>query len=326
MLTDHEPALLARLCCSCAAAAVVAAYPERPVTIVVPFAPGGANDVVVRDRSSSRSAEALGQPIVVENRGGAGGSIGFGWVARARSRTATRCCWRRTRSRSIRASTTRSPTTRCKDFDPVAEISTFPVIFAVRPDIGVEDAAGADRATPRRSRARSTTRRPDAAPCRISRPSCSSSAPASTWCTFPMRAPRRPRRRCSARPSTSASCRSRSRMPQIQAGQAQGAGGDRRASAGPTCRTCRRWRRPACRSRCRRPGRASWCRPARRRTSSTASPRRWSRSRGGRTCARSCVNAGFAATGRGPDAFAKRIADDVPKWKDVIEKARISVK
>jgi tripartite-type tricarboxylate transporter receptor subunit TctC len=37
-------------------------------------------------------------------------------------------------------------------------------------------------------------------------------------------------------------------------------------------------------------------------------------------------NAGFAATGRGSQAFAKRIADDVPKWKEVIEKARISAK
>ncbi len=37
-------------------------------------------------------------------------------------------------------------------------------------------------------------------------------------------------------------------------------------------------------------------------------------------------HAGFAATGRGPDAFARRIAEDVPKWKDVIEKARISPK
>ena len=37
-------------------------------------------------------------------------------------------------------------------------------------------------------------------------------------------------------------------------------------------------------------------------------------------------HAGFAANGRGPEAFAKRIAEDVPKWKDVIEKARISVK
>jgi tripartite-type tricarboxylate transporter receptor subunit TctC len=37
-------------------------------------------------------------------------------------------------------------------------------------------------------------------------------------------------------------------------------------------------------------------------------------------------HAGFAAAGHGPDVFAKRIAEDVPKWKDVIEKARISVK
>jgi tripartite-type tricarboxylate transporter receptor subunit TctC len=37
-------------------------------------------------------------------------------------------------------------------------------------------------------------------------------------------------------------------------------------------------------------------------------------------------NAGFAATGRGPQAFAKRIAEDVPKWREVIEQARISAK
>jgi tripartite-type tricarboxylate transporter receptor subunit TctC len=37
-------------------------------------------------------------------------------------------------------------------------------------------------------------------------------------------------------------------------------------------------------------------------------------------------NAGFAATGRGPDALARRIAEDVPKWKEVIDKARIGAK
>src|SRR5512138_326201 len=63
---------------------VAATYPERPVTIVVPFAPGGANDVVIR-AIQQPLAEALGQPIVVENRGGAGGSVGAGYVARARN-------------------------------------------------------------------------------------------------------------------------------------------------------------------------------------------------------------------------------------------------
>ncbi len=63
----------------------MAAYPERPVTILVPFAPGGANDVVVR-AIQQPLAEALGQPIVVENRGGAGGSLGTGYAARAEAR------------------------------------------------------------------------------------------------------------------------------------------------------------------------------------------------------------------------------------------------
>jgi Tripartite tricarboxylate transporter family receptor len=74
--------VLAIGCAGLLPAAASAAYPERPVTIVVPFAPGGANDVVVR-LIQGPLAEALGQPIIVENRGGAGGNIGIGQVAHA---------------------------------------------------------------------------------------------------------------------------------------------------------------------------------------------------------------------------------------------------
>jgi tripartite-type tricarboxylate transporter receptor subunit TctC len=58
------------------------AYPTRPITIIVPFVPGGATDVIGRILAE-RMRASLGQHIVIENVGGAGGSIGVGRVARA---------------------------------------------------------------------------------------------------------------------------------------------------------------------------------------------------------------------------------------------------
>jgi tripartite-type tricarboxylate transporter receptor subunit TctC len=62
---------------------VGAEYPERPVTFVVPFPPGGATDIVAR-LIAEEYRDKLKQPFVVENRPGAGTTIGAAWVARSR--------------------------------------------------------------------------------------------------------------------------------------------------------------------------------------------------------------------------------------------------
>ena len=57
-------------------------YPTRPITMIVPFAPGGLTDVIGRIVAEGMRT-SLGQPVIIENVGGANGSIGTGRVARA---------------------------------------------------------------------------------------------------------------------------------------------------------------------------------------------------------------------------------------------------
>src|SRR5262249_56270631 len=57
-------------------------YPSRPITLVVPYPPGGATDAIARIIQDSMS-QSLGQQIVIENIGGAGGMIAAGRAARA---------------------------------------------------------------------------------------------------------------------------------------------------------------------------------------------------------------------------------------------------
>nr|WP_238891045.1 tripartite tricarboxylate transporter substrate binding protein [Achromobacter insuavis] len=75
--------LLAAVATTVISVSAVAAYPERPVVLVNPYAAGGPADVVAR--SLARALEKrLGQPVVVENKAGGGASIGTGFVARAK--------------------------------------------------------------------------------------------------------------------------------------------------------------------------------------------------------------------------------------------------
>src|ERR1700684_415922 len=63
-------------------AAAAADYPARPITLIVPYPPGGGNDVIAR-LVAAKMSTSLGRQIVVENRGGAGSTIGTRDVARS---------------------------------------------------------------------------------------------------------------------------------------------------------------------------------------------------------------------------------------------------
>src|SRR5262245_39491621 len=59
-----------------------AQYPNKPIRLIVPFPPGGSNDIVAR-MMATQLGEKLGQQMVVENKGGAGGALGTDQVAKA---------------------------------------------------------------------------------------------------------------------------------------------------------------------------------------------------------------------------------------------------
>src|SRR5690606_887472 len=77
-------ALATLTACCVASAAHAAGYPERPVTLIVPFPPAGTTDLIARNVAQALEKE-LGQTIVVENRAGAGGNVGMGALARAKA-------------------------------------------------------------------------------------------------------------------------------------------------------------------------------------------------------------------------------------------------
>jgi tripartite-type tricarboxylate transporter receptor subunit TctC len=74
--------VLAFVLCLCAAGAAAQAYPSKPLKLIIPFPPGGSNDVIGR-AIGSQLAERLGQGVVIDNRGGAGGLIGIDAAAKS---------------------------------------------------------------------------------------------------------------------------------------------------------------------------------------------------------------------------------------------------
>lgn len=126
-ITRALAALAAGLCLSTGAAAD--AWPSKTIKIIIPFAAGGVTDVVIRTISPKLS-EALGQPVVIENKGGAGGTLGtamgaaaapdgYTFIAPAASHTTTP---------SLYSKLSFDPV---KDFAAVTQIVTVPYLLVV---------------------------------------------------------------------------------------------------------------------------------------------------------------------------------------------------
>jgi tripartite-type tricarboxylate transporter receptor subunit TctC len=82
------------------AATYAQSYPHKPIRIIVPFTPGSATDTMARP-IADRLAMALGQPITVENRPGAGGTIGIAALAKSAPDMSSILCFMQ-RSRTTR--------------------------------------------------------------------------------------------------------------------------------------------------------------------------------------------------------------------------------
>jgi len=120
-----------------AADAVAQDWPQRPVRVIVPFGPGGGADIIGRIVAQSLQ-EKLGQPVVIENRPGAGGTLGNEAVARADKDGYTLGIMTAGQiiaavmSKSLRYDTLTA-------FDPVSQVATAGLIIVTRPDFPADD-------------------------------------------------------------------------------------------------------------------------------------------------------------------------------------------
>lgn len=118
-----------------AATAAHAQYPNRPVKLVVPFPPAGATDIVGRIVAQKLS-ERPGQPVVVENKPGAGGSIGSDLVAKSPADGYT-LLMATTSTHSIGPSLQKLPYDPIKDFAPITHVANVPNVLVVSPQLPV---------------------------------------------------------------------------------------------------------------------------------------------------------------------------------------------
>jgi tripartite-type tricarboxylate transporter receptor subunit TctC len=130
---------VAVLLAACAFTAHAQPYPSKPIHIIVPFAPGGFTDVVARILQQQLSL-AIGQPVVIENKAGAGSTIGTDAVAKAKPDGYTIAMVSTTHV--IGPALYKSmPYDAIRDFAPVMKIAEGPYVLVVHPSLSVATVA-----------------------------------------------------------------------------------------------------------------------------------------------------------------------------------------
>jgi tripartite-type tricarboxylate transporter receptor subunit TctC len=108
-----------------------AAWPDKPVKIVVPSSPGGSADTIAR-QVGERLGRALGQPVIIENRGGGGGNIATEAVAKSPADGYTVLLTGN--NHTLNVSLFAKPPYKLDDFEPVIELTRGPSVFVVAPN------------------------------------------------------------------------------------------------------------------------------------------------------------------------------------------------
>jgi tripartite-type tricarboxylate transporter receptor subunit TctC len=129
--------LLAAMCCALVmptAQAQAQSFPHKTVKLIVPFAAGGSTDMVAR-LLAERMAHLLGQPVMVENRAGGGGTLGADAVAKAAPDGYTLLMATVSTHAASPAIYKKIPYDPIKDFQPITNVMSVPSILAVNPTL-----------------------------------------------------------------------------------------------------------------------------------------------------------------------------------------------